>query len=178
MSVAKVIVIGGAGMLGHKIFQTLRERVDGVHCTIREDVSKAPLDCVELLHGNDVIQGVDVTDFLALEAVLSAFRPEFVVNCVGVIKQRAEAVSAVPSITINSLLPHRLAQMAAGWGGRVTSAQIAYLTVCVGGTSKETSLTPRTSTGSPSFWARWQLPMRSPCGLRSLAGNSQNTARC
>lgn len=127
MSVAKVIVLGGAGMLGHKMFQTLRERIDGVFCTLREDASMAPLDRVELLHGNDVVQGVDVTDFPALEAVLSAFRPEFVVNCVGVIKQRAEAVSAIPSITINSLLPHRLAQMAAGWGGRV----IHFSTDCV-----------------------------------------------
>jgi len=127
VSVAKVIVLGGTGMLGHKMFQTLRERIDGVFCTLREDASKSPLDRVELLHGNDVLQGVDVTDFPALEAVLSAFRPEFVVNCVGVIKQRAEAVSAIPSITINSLLPHRLAQMAAGWGGRV----IHFSTDCV-----------------------------------------------
>ena len=114
-------------MLGHKMFQTLRERFDGVFCTLREDASKAPLDHVELLHGNDVFQGVDVTDFLSLEAVLSAFRPEFVVNCVGVIKQRAEAVSPIPSITINSLLPHKLARIAAHWGGRV----IHFSTDCV-----------------------------------------------
>jgi dTDP-4-dehydrorhamnose reductase len=114
-------------MLGHKMFQTLRERFEGVFCTVREDASKAPLDHVELLHGNDVFQGVDVMDFLSLEAVLSAFRPEFVVNCVGVIKQRAEAVAPIPSITINSLLPHKLAQIAAQWGGRV----IHFSTDCV-----------------------------------------------
>ena len=127
MSAARVIVLGAAGMLGHKMFQTLRERFEGVFCTVREDASKAPLDHVELLHGNDVFQGVDVTDFLSLEAVLSTFRPEFVVNCVGVIKQRAEAVSPIPSITINSLLPHKLAQIAAHWGGRV----IHFSTDCV-----------------------------------------------
>jgi len=127
MSVAKVMVLGGAGMLGHKMFQTLRERFDGVFCTVREDIRKPPLDRVELLQGNDVISGVDVTDLPALEAILSAFHPEFVVNCVGVIKQRAEAVSPIPSITINSLLPHKLAQMAAHWGGRV----IHFSTDCV-----------------------------------------------
>jgi dTDP-4-dehydrorhamnose reductase len=127
MSAARVIVLGGAGMLGHKMFQMLRERFDGVFCTVREDVRKPPFDRVELLQGDDAVSGVDVTDFPALAAVLSAFRPEFVVNCVGVIKQRAEAVSPIPSITINSLLPHKLAQIAAHWGGRV----IHFSTDCV-----------------------------------------------
>src|ERR1017187_1035651 len=127
MSIAKVIVLGGAGMLGHKMFQTLRERFPGTFCTVWEDVRKPPFDRVELLPGNDVVPGVDVTNFPALEALLSSSRPEYVVNCVGVIKQRAEAVSPIPSITINSLLPHKLAQMAARWGGRV----IHFSTDCV-----------------------------------------------
>jgi dTDP-4-dehydrorhamnose reductase len=127
MSLAKVIVLGGAGMLGHKMFQVLRERLTGTFCTVREDVRKPPFDRVEFLQGEHIVPGVDVTDFPALEETLSAFRPEYVVNCVGVIKQRAEAVSSIPSITINSLLPHMLAQMAARWGGRV----IHFSTDCV-----------------------------------------------
>ena len=127
MSVAKVLVLGGAGMLGHKMFQVLRERFAGTLCTVREDVRKPPFDRIELLQGNDTVQGVDVTDFPALGAVLSAFRPQFVINCVGVIKQRAEAVSPIPSITTNSLLPHKLAKLAVGWGGRV----IHFSTDCV-----------------------------------------------
>lgn len=119
MSVARVMVLGGAGMLGHKMFQVLRERYAGTFCTVRDDLRRPPFDRVELLQGNDVVPGVDVTDFPAIEAVLAAFRPEFVINCVGVIKQRAEAISAIPSVTINSLLPHRLAQLAERWGGRV-----------------------------------------------------------
>src|ERR1035441_4322503 len=127
MSVARVMVLGGAGMLGHKMFQVVQERLAGTFCTVREDIRKPPFDRVELLHGDDVVRGADVTDFPALEAILSAFRPEYVVNCVGVIKQRAEAASPIPSITINSLLPHKLAQMAALWGGCV----IHFSTDCV-----------------------------------------------
>jgi dTDP-4-dehydrorhamnose reductase len=127
MSVAKVMVLGGAGMLGHKMFQVLRGHFAGTFCTVWEDIRRPPFDRVELLQGNDVVPGVDVTDFPALEAILSAFRPGYVVNCVGVIKQRAEAVSPIPSITINSLLPHKLAQMTAPWGGRV----IHFSTDCV-----------------------------------------------
>src|ERR1039457_4542515 len=121
------MVLGGAGMLGHKMFQALRKRFAGTFCTIRQDVRKPPFDRIELLHGDDVVPDVEVTDFPALEAILSAFRPEYVVNCVGVIKQRVEAVSPIPSITINSLLPHKLARMAARWDGRV----IHFSTDCV-----------------------------------------------
>lgn len=127
MSVAKIVVLGGAGMLGHKMFQTLRERFPGTLCTVRENPRKPPFGRVELLQGGDVIPEIDVTDFPALEAALAAFRPEYVINCVGVIKQRAEAVSPIPSITINSLLPHQLARMASRWGGRV----IHFSTDCV-----------------------------------------------
>jgi dTDP-4-dehydrorhamnose reductase len=121
------MVLGGAGMLGHKMFQVLREHFVGTFCTVREDIRKPPFDRVGLLQGDDVIPGVDVTDFPALEAILSGFRPEYLVNCVGVIKQRREAVSPIPSIGINSLLPHKLAEMAALWGGRV----IHFSTDCV-----------------------------------------------
>ena len=118
------MVLAGAGMLGHKMFQILRDRLPGTLCTVREagkDYGFGPL------RGVDVLHGVDVTDFPALEAVLSSLEPGVVVNCAGVIKQRAEAASPIPSITVNSLLPHRLARMSARWGGRV----IHFSTDCV-----------------------------------------------
>ena len=114
-------------MLGHKMFQVLRERFTGVICTVRGDIRHSSLDRVELLQGDDVIPGIDVADFPALQTTLSAFRPEYIVNCVGVIRQRAEAVSPIPSITTNALLPHKLAQMASHWDGRV----IHFSTDCV-----------------------------------------------
>ena len=55
MGVARVMVLGGAGMLGHKMFQTLRERFDGVFCTVREDIRKQPFERVELLQGDDTV---------------------------------------------------------------------------------------------------------------------------
>ena len=115
----RIVVIGGAGMLGHKMFQILREKFPGTLCTTREDVKKPPFERVELLQGSDVICGVDVMDFGRLYGILSDIRPDFIVNCVGIVKQREEALMAIPSITINSLLPHKLAEFAATWGGRV-----------------------------------------------------------
>ena len=106
-------------MLGHKMFQVLRERFPGTLCTTREDVKRPPFDKVELLQGDDVIRGVDVMDLDRLNGLLKDLRPQFIVNCVGIVKQRQEARMAIPSIAINSLLPHKLAAFAEEWGGRV-----------------------------------------------------------
>jgi dTDP-4-dehydrorhamnose reductase len=122
-----IVVLGAAGMLGHKMFQTLRERFPGTVATAREDLKARPFDRVDLLQGSDVLPGVDVMDFGALLRLLQEMAPRTVVNCVGIIKQRDEARSAVPSITINALLPHKLAQWAGEWGGRV----IHFSTDCV-----------------------------------------------
>lgn len=109
------------------MFQVLRSRFESVLCTTRKNVNAKPFDQVELLQGEDVIAGVDVTRFDALRGLLERLEPSFLVNCVGIIKQRAEAACAVPSILINSLLPHTLCEIAAGWGGRV----IHFSTDCV-----------------------------------------------
>jgi dTDP-4-dehydrorhamnose reductase len=123
----RVVVLGGTGMPGHKLFQALRERFHGTICTTRSNVRQAPFDRVGVLQGDDVICGVNVTDFEDLQSVLADLQPDYVVNCVGIIKQRDKAKSAIPSITVNSLLPHKLAEMAREWGGRV----IHFSTDCV-----------------------------------------------
>lgn len=54
-----------------------------------------------------------------MTALLDRLRPQIVVNCVGVIKRSVAAHDALPSITINALLPHQLAATLSAWGGRL-----------------------------------------------------------
>lgn len=114
-------------MLGHKMFQVLRERFPGTLATVRQTSFSPPLDRVTLLQGTNVIRGIDVTDFDRLNGMLTDLKPNYILNCVGVIKQRDEAHMAIPSITINALLPHKLASFASAWGGKV----IHFSTDCV-----------------------------------------------
>ncbi len=121
------LVLGGAGMLGHKVFQTLRARHPETVATLRGKVSEPPYDRVELLQGAGIVEGVDVADFDALRSLIAEVRPDVVVNCVGVIKQRDAASDAIPSITVNALAPHRIAEMCGEAGARL----IHFSTDCV-----------------------------------------------
>jgi len=114
-------------MLGHKIFQTLTAEGKDVSCTIHGSKRQLHLEPFAFLQSPKVIEGVNAMEFLDLCETLVEMRPDVIVNCIGIIKQRGSAKAAVPSITINSLLPHKLADWADGWGGRV----IHFSTDCV-----------------------------------------------
>lgn len=113
-----VLVLGGTGMLGHKMFQTLGRHFAETWCTIRRPLTDPTLARIDFLHRGKVLQ-VDASDYPALERLLLDRRPDVVVNCVGVVKQRAEATAPIPSILINSLLPHRLLETCRRWNGRL-----------------------------------------------------------
>jgi dTDP-4-dehydrorhamnose reductase len=113
-----ILILGGAGMLGHKLFQRLRQSHPETFCTIRGSVNEGALRKVELFHTGNVIENFDVSDFSAIERLLRHHKPAVVINCIGIVKQRAEATKPIPSIEINSLLPHRLASVCEDWRGR------------------------------------------------------------
>jgi dTDP-4-dehydrorhamnose reductase len=121
-----ILVLGGSGMLGHKIFQALQQQIPDTWCTVRDTSINSRLKTVDLFRDN-VIWGVDVTDWQALWRLLSDRRPKVIINCAGIIKQRAEGKEAIPNIEINALLPHRLAELCGSWHGRL----IHFSTDCV-----------------------------------------------
>ena len=123
----KILVLGATGMLGHKMFQTLRTRFSNTSGTIHGALPEDRLANISLLQNGNVMAFVDAENFPALAATLRRCEPDVIVNCIGVIKQRTEAKAAVPSIKINALLPHRLAEVCSEWGGRL----IHFSTDCV-----------------------------------------------
>lgn len=122
-----ILVLGGEGMLGHKMFQLLSPRFPGTACTVARSLAEPFYRKVGLFRMGNVVDRVDAMDLRGMEDTLRGLRPSFIVNCIGIVKQREEAKAAVPSITLNSLLPHKLAEIAEGWGGRV----IHFSTDCV-----------------------------------------------
>ena len=56
-----------------------------------------------------ILAGLDATDRDSAYKLLDEVRPDVVINAVGIVKQRADASAAIPSIEVNSLWPHLLA---------------------------------------------------------------------
>jgi len=114
-------------MLGHKMLQKLGERFDGVAGLMHGQADSPRFRHVPFLRSQRLVEGADAADWERLHAILRQMRPACIVNCIGIIKQREEAHAAIPSLLINSLLPHRLAEASMEWGGRL----IHFSTDCV-----------------------------------------------
>lgn len=112
----RLLVVGGAGMLGHKLWQIADRQVE-TWATVRR-VTPA-LEAAGLGDPARTIEGLDVRQPGSLETALDRARPDAVVNCVGVVKQLAAAKDPVESITINALYPHLLARACGARGIRL-----------------------------------------------------------
>ena len=123
----RILVLGGEGMLGHKMFQLLGQRFGDVHCTIYGAKTEPLYSRTGLYGGGAVLERVDASKLEALRELLDGLRPDVVVNCIGIVKQRPEAHEYIPSIMLNSLLPHFIAATCLPWGGRL----IHFSTDCV-----------------------------------------------
>lgn len=122
----RILILGGTGMLGHKMHEILSREHDVVSTT-RRPLSDLPVDPSPFLHRGTVIEKVDASQIEALERVVADVQPDSLINCVGVIKQRDAAHLAIPSISINALLPHQLAELCAARGARF----VHFSTDCV-----------------------------------------------
>lgn len=112
----KILILGGDGMLGHELARQWRERHE-VAVTVRQDAAAYPH--WPFLQRLKTYSNVDVRSSYRVMEVYAEFRPEAVVNAVGVIKQRKAANAAIPSLEINALLPHKLAVLSKTAGARL-----------------------------------------------------------
>lgn len=112
----RILILGGDGMLGHQLLTYLRSRHD-VRVTLRQDI--AVYRQYGLFDNENSFSGIDVRSLERLVEVMADFRPEAVMNAVGIVKQRPDAKESIPSLEINALLPHRLAVLCKGIGARL-----------------------------------------------------------
>ena len=120
----RILILGGDGMLGHQLLRHFMGRHE-VRATLRLGSEAYGAD--RLFEPGTAFYGVDAKQTDALLPVMAEFRPEAVLNAVGVIKQRSESKAIISSLEINSLLPHRLALLCRTIGARL----IHFSTDCV-----------------------------------------------
>lgn len=120
----KILLLGANGMLGHKLYQRLG-RDHNVIGTIRGDFNS--IAHFTIFNEETIVTGVDVTDHERVEHLLESAGPDVVINCAGVIKQTDEGKRVVPTLSVNSIFPHVLAEVSDRIGFRL----ITMSTDCV-----------------------------------------------
>jgi dTDP-4-dehydrorhamnose reductase len=75
----------------------------------------------------NIYEGVDATNMQSIQRVISDVRPDVVINCIGLIKQRPTAYSTQAATFINGIFPHLLANITNGFGIRL----VHFSTDCV-----------------------------------------------
>ena len=113
----KVLVLGASGMLGNAMLRVMAE--SGEHEAVGTARSPAVLRHFSPPLADTILTGVNVEDFDGLTAVLGQVRPDAVVNCIGLVKQLAQADDPLCALPINALLPHRLARLCDLFGARL-----------------------------------------------------------
>jgi dTDP-4-dehydrorhamnose reductase len=67
----------------------------------------------------NLVTGIDAEQHDAVIRAFARVRPELVVNCVGLVKQLADANDPLQAVPLNTLLPHRLAALCGATGARL-----------------------------------------------------------
>jgi dTDP-4-dehydrorhamnose reductase len=111
----RILLLGGTGMLGHTLLRHL-SKVDAfeVFATVRTN----SIALSQKITANYVFN-VSAENTDSIIDALSIIKPEIIINCIGLIKQLPSANEPIPAITINALLPHRLAMIAKTAGARM-----------------------------------------------------------
>jgi dTDP-4-dehydrorhamnose reductase len=113
----KILVLGITGMLGNAVFRTLsadeeHETWGTLRSARGQQWFPAPI------HAR-IVSNLDVLDHDAVCAALERLRPDVVINCIGLIKQLADANDPLVALPVNALLPHRLARLCGLAGARL-----------------------------------------------------------
>lgn len=120
----RVLILGGTGMLGHKLVQVLADAPGlELHATSRRDPHRALAGLGATFH-----VGVELgTGTEELGRILEELRPDVVVNAVGVIKQQDPERHLERTFLLNASLPHLVPLLNPNKEGRV----ITFSTDCV-----------------------------------------------
>jgi dTDP-4-dehydrorhamnose reductase len=103
-------------MLGHRLYLAARDRFPTM-TMIRSWASLGV--AATLFERSEVIECADARNPDGLARVFAGARPEVVVNCIGLVKQRPESNDPLAALEVNAVLPHRLAALCAAGGARL-----------------------------------------------------------
>lgn len=124
MKNTKILILGGNGMLGHKLLQIFKDKFN-VYSTVRGEYSE--FEKYGIFTKSNLFENINVEHIQGIRSIVEELQPNYIINCIGIIKQLPSAKNFIKTIKINSLLPHQLVEIA----DEVNSKLITISTDCV-----------------------------------------------
>lgn len=160
----KILVLGGSGMVGHKMWQHLRETFPETYASVRKDA--AFYRKYDFFDESKLVDHLDVQDINKLMRTLDELKPRYVINCIAVTLRRDALNRYSETIYLNSMLPHLLKE----WANRNNARVIHFSTDCVF-SGKEGSYTEDSPTDAQDLYGQSKA-------LGEIVGDNTLTLRC
>ena len=118
----KILILGGDGMIGHKMAQVLSVQNHEIFISVREnkDLTLKRISPKAKVFFNDVLKD-SILDFL------DKVNPDVIINAIGITIRRGAAENISDTIYLNSLFPHQISSWALTFKKRL----IHFSTDCV-----------------------------------------------
>jgi dTDP-4-dehydrorhamnose reductase len=121
----KILILGATGMLGYSLFKNLSDSLKfDVYGTVRT------IEGLESFYSGlegKLFNKVNILSLSSVDSIIESLKPNVVINCIGLIKQKSSSKKYIDAIEVNSLLPHQLAEICDSYGAKL----IHFSTDCV-----------------------------------------------
>lgn len=123
----RIIVLGASGMWGHQAFLKLSKHFgeQKVACTLRK--ARSEYAAIKVFNSAKVYDQVDWLNFEKAQKCLEDFKPNWIVNCVGLTPRKFDTKDEEQYAAINAHLPKKLAD----WAAQNKARLIHFSTDCV-----------------------------------------------
>ncbi len=112
----RVLILGGNGMVGHYLYRNLKKSFD-LKVTFKKGWKR--YNGFNLFDKNDCFFNVNALNPIKFEEIIALFKPDFVINCIGVTKQLINKKNINFTYAINSHFPNVLATMCAKYKSKL-----------------------------------------------------------
>jgi dTDP-4-dehydrorhamnose reductase len=102
----RILILGGNGMIGHKMYQVLSNVYADTWVLFRKKLDQ--INASEIFNKNKCIDNFDLIQFDKLHSLLNQLKPDIIINAAGITIRRGVNEILYKSIIINAALPHFL----------------------------------------------------------------------
>lgn len=134
-----ILIVGANGLIGSTVFRVLSENQDWkVFGSIRTEQIKS---LFSKSNTSRLVAGGDAESDEALIKLLDQVKPNLVINCAGLTKHRPSSHNMANLISINAVMPHRLAEICKIIGARLIHISTDCVFCGAKGNYKESDVT-------------------------------------